>query len=217
MATTSPATSRRERAQLADLFDEVGPDAPTLCGDWMTRDLAAHLVVREHRPVAAAGIVIPQLSGYTDKVQQATSAREWQDLVDTVRNGPPIWSPTRLEPVDKAINTIEFFVHHEDVRRAGEQWEPRDLDRRTNDELRTAIARAARMLTRSLGPGLVLQPDDTTDPSPITARTGEPVVTVTGPIGEIILYLYGRKDVAQVELHGDDETVEAVNQHEFGF
>jgi hypothetical protein len=35
-----------ERAQLSDLFDELGPQAPTLLTPWTTRDLAAHLVLR---------------------------------------------------------------------------------------------------------------------------------------------------------------------------
>ena len=53
----------RERAALCDLFAEVGPDAPTLCAGWTTRDLAAHLLVRERRPWASAGIVVPRWPG----------------------------------------------------------------------------------------------------------------------------------------------------------
>ena len=33
-----------ERAALAALLDETGPDGPTLCEGWQTRDMAAHLV-----------------------------------------------------------------------------------------------------------------------------------------------------------------------------
>ena len=44
------ANPRGSVVALCDLFEEVGPDAPTLCGDWTTRDLAAHLVMRERRP-----------------------------------------------------------------------------------------------------------------------------------------------------------------------
>ncbi len=51
-----------ERNALADLFLERGPDEPTLAGDWTTNDLLAHLVVRERRPDAAPGILIPPLS-----------------------------------------------------------------------------------------------------------------------------------------------------------
>ena len=39
-----------ERAALAALLHETGPDGPTLCEGWQTRDLVAHLVLRERRP-----------------------------------------------------------------------------------------------------------------------------------------------------------------------
>ena len=45
--------ARDERIALCDLLDETGPEAPTLCEGWRTLDLAAHLVLREHRPDAA--------------------------------------------------------------------------------------------------------------------------------------------------------------------
>ena len=48
-----------ERLQLCDLLDEIGPDAATLLDPWTTRDIAAHLVLREHDPFAAPGLVIP--------------------------------------------------------------------------------------------------------------------------------------------------------------
>ena len=60
-----------------------GPDAPTLCEGWTTRDLAAHLVIRERRLDATPGILVPQLAGYTAKVQeQVTAATDWTALVE---------------------------------------------------------------------------------------------------------------------------------------
>ena len=97
---SSPA--RAERAALCDLFLEVGPDAPTLCGGWTTRDLAAHLVVRERRPDAAPGIVSRVLAGHSEKVRIAETERPWPELVERVRSGPPVWNPMRFEPVDTA-------------------------------------------------------------------------------------------------------------------
>jgi hypothetical protein len=44
-----------ERTQLADLFDELGPDAATLLEPWTVRDLAAHLVMRERDYLAGPG------------------------------------------------------------------------------------------------------------------------------------------------------------------
>ena len=55
----SRTLARRERHDLCDLALELGPDEPTLCGEWTTRELLAHLFVREHRPVSAAGILVP--------------------------------------------------------------------------------------------------------------------------------------------------------------
>ena len=66
---TAPSLAQQERATICDLFAELGPEAPTLCEGWTTADLAAHLVVREHRPDSGPGIVWPRLAGYTDKVR----------------------------------------------------------------------------------------------------------------------------------------------------
>ena len=206
--------AQRERAALCDLFTEVGPDAPTLCGDWTTRDLAAHLVVRERRPDAAIGIVLSKAAGYTDKVQSGVATGEWDDLVDTVRSGPPIWSPTRIGAVDKAANTIEFFVHLEDVRRAGDDWEPRELDADLTETLYSMLSKMAKRLVKSSSVGIVLAPDD--GQATIVAKQAEPSVTVSGSVGELVLFVYGRQAHSRVELAGDDASVAAVTDASFG-
>src|ERR1700683_2006611 len=128
-------------------MDQLGPDAPTLCPGWTTRDLAAHLVVREGRPVAAVGILLPPLAGLTAQAQRSTAERPWPELVDLVRHGPPWWSVMRLGPGEK-INGIEFFVHHEDVRRAGRGWQPRAADPRRAEALWAVLPRLARLCYR---------------------------------------------------------------------
>ncbi len=205
--------AQRERAELCDLFAEVGPDAPTLCGDWTTRDLAAHLVVRERRPDAAVGIVVPKAAGYTDKVQAGVAEAEWDDLIESVRSGPPIWSPTRLAAIDKATNTIEFFVHHEDVRRAGDGWQPRELDADLDEALSSMLSKMAKRLVKSSPVGIVLEP--TGRPS-IVAKQAEPSVTVSGAVGELVLFAFGRQAHSRVDLAGDDASVAAVNSASFG-
>lgn len=210
----NPNPAQRERAALSDLFTEVGPDAPTLCGDWTTRDLAAHLVVRERRPDAAVGIVVSKLAGYTDKVQGGVAGGDWDDLVETVRSGPPIWSPTKLDAVDKLANTTEFFVHHEDVRRASGDWEPRELDADLEDALAAMLPKMGKRLVSSSPVGIVLEPSD--DREPIVLKDAEPSVTVRGPIGELVMFVYGRQAHSAVELFGDDESVAAARSAEFG-
>src|SRR5215467_11727435 len=66
--------ARDERAALCALFDETGPQAPTLCAGWRTADLAAHLVLRERRPDAAVGILGGPLARHTQRVNQALAS-----------------------------------------------------------------------------------------------------------------------------------------------
>ena len=212
--TSTSYPAQRERAALCDLFTEVGPDAPTLCGEWTTRDLAAHLVVRERRPDAAVGIIVSKAAGYTDKVQSGVAGGDWDELVETVRSGPPIWSPTRIEAVDKATNTVEFFVHHEDVRRAAEGWEPRELDADLTDALYAMLAKMGKRLVSSSTVGIVVEPSD--DHEPIVLKRSEPSVTVRGPVGELVLFVFGRQAHSAVEVFGDDESAAAVNAAQFG-
>ena len=193
--TDSPANAlaASERTALADLMREVGPDAPTLCGTWTTRDLAAHLVVRATRPDAAAGLVIPPLSGYLEKVQDTVARRDWNALVTEVQQGPPRWSPQSLAALDAATNTIEYFVHHEDVRRARDGWQPRVLDDAAAAELWSRFRASARFLLRRSPVGVVAVPTDGPDVGrEVRLRGGDRIVTLAGPVGEIVLSGYGR-------------------------
>lgn len=209
---TTSATA--ERHALAALFTELGPDVDTLCEGWTSRDLAAHLVMRERRPDGAAGVILKPLAGYADKVQDSIAARDWDDLVGTVRSGPPRWSPTRIGAVDRLANTIEFFVHHEDVRRAQSAWEARDLPDELRSDLHAALGRMVKVLARKVPVGLELTPTD--GGASITAKKGSPTVTVHGPIGELVLFVYGRGDHAQVTFDGPDDAVAAVRAARFG-
>lgn len=205
--------ARAERQRLADTFLAVGPDAPTLCHPWTTRDLAAHLVVRERRPDAAIGIVAKPLAGYTDKVQAKLAAGNWEELVEAVRSGPPLWAPTRIEAVDRATNTAEFFVHHEDVLRAVDGWAPRELDPELTFDL-TATLRRAKLLVRSSPVGIVLAPTDAG--AAVTAKQAQPSVTVSGPIGELVLWAFGRQAHAVVDYDGPADAVDTVRGAHFG-
>ncbi len=205
--------ARVERDALCDLFLAVGPEAPTLAGEWTTRDLAAHLVVRERRPDAGPGIVSSFLRDYSEKVRIAERDRPWTELVERVREGPPLWNPMRIDAVDELVNTVEFFVHHEDVRRAADGWTPRTLDPTLEKALASSIKRAGGMLTRKATVGLTMDADGV---DPVRLRKGDPVVTISGPIGECVLYLYGRKDVAAVTLDGPDDAVTSIAETPFG-
>lgn len=208
---TNPA--RTERQSICELFAKFGPEAPTLCAGWTTRDLAAHLVVRDRRPDAAAGILISKLAAYGDRIRLRTAERDWDSLIATVRNGPARLSPLRLSVLDRLANTVEFYVHTEDVRRAQPNVEPRQLDPAVRQQLLLMMKRGVRLLARSAPCGLVLHP---TGEQPIVAKKGEPAVTVSGDIGEIVLFMYGRQDHAHVDLAGPAELVEALRTTSFG-
>ncbi len=203
--------ARDERLSLCALLDQTGPDAPTLCEGWTTRDLAAHLVLRERRPDAALGILGGPLAGYTQRVQRTLTQRtSFTGLVTSIRNGPPRLSPFALPGVDERANLIEFFVHHEDVRRGTPGWAERKISPALAEALWGQLYMARRVL-RKAPVGVELARDDLTDPSGgrlrITAKARTPVVTVTGSPAELTLWALGRTGAAQVRLDGSEAAV----------
>jgi uncharacterized protein (TIGR03085 family) len=189
-----------ERAALSDLLDRLGPEAPTLCDGWVTRDLAAHVVLRESRPDAAAGIVIPFLSAWTKRVQDKLSRGDFLRLVNRVRHGPPAWSLFRFRRIGEPASNVELFVHHEDVRRAQPDWKPRVLDPDSEELLWQRGRRLARLLLRSAPTGVELVRSDTGQRlTARAARPGQGVLTLTGMPQELLLYMHGRHSHALIE------------------
>ncbi|HEV7647061.1 MAG TPA: TIGR03085 family metal-binding protein [Actinophytocola sp.] len=200
------AVSTDERAALCDLLEELGPDEPTLCEGWQTRDLAAHLVVRERRPDAAAGIMLAPLAGHTKRVQDSFAARPWAELVRLVRTGPPALSPTRIPAVDKAVNSVELFIHHEDVRRAQPDWKPRDPDPERDAVTWAGVSRAGRMTLRRSPVGLVLRRPDGKE---VVVKRGPNTVILAGEPGELLLFAFGR-DAVHVDFEGEQASIAVV-------
>ena len=186
--------AQQERNTLCDLFVECGPDAPTLCEGWSTADLAAHLVVRERRPDSGPGLVWPPLADYTEKVRRATRERHsWEELVATVRRGPPLL----LRPFDSAMNTVEFFIHVEDVRRAQDNWEPRPLSPELADALWSRVGPGG--MAKKVPATVVVTSPDRADKE---AGTG-PCLVLAGDPGERTLFGSGRQAAARVEITGE--------------
>jgi uncharacterized protein (TIGR03085 family) len=189
-----PSLAQQEREVLCDLFVESGPSAPTLCEGWTTADLAAHLVVRERRPDSGPGIVWPPLAGYTDKVRRSVRDRNtWEELVETVRRGPPLL----LRPFDGPMNTIEFFIHVEDVRRAQQGWEPRVISTELADALWPRV-----------GPGGMAKVVPATivisSPGRPNKEAGSgPRLTLAGDPGELTMFGAGRQQATRAEIDGD--------------
>jgi uncharacterized protein (TIGR03085 family) len=180
----------RERRELCDLLTQLGPDAPTLCEGWTTADLAAHLVLREH------------FKKWPDERLAAEKAKGLPVLVERLRGGAP-YLPWRIPRVRTVMNGVEYFIHHEDVRRAN------GLDRREDRPDLEVIAWrltgfSGRRFARQLRPhGLELRRPGGESrhfgPAGGAVLSGEPT--------ELLLYLSGRRDAAQVTLEGDAEAV----------
>src|SRR4051812_862007 len=205
------SVAQQERAALVSTMRDVGPDQPTLCGEWTTRELAAHLVVRERRLDAGPGILIPAFADYTERVtQQVAAETDWTALLDKVASGPPLLSPFKL--LDPVVNVSEMFIHHEDVRRAESGWEPRELDDAAVAALTRQVAPMARMaLGKTPGRVSLRTPDGKT-----LASVGRGAsVVVTGAPLELLMFASGR-DQARVEFTGDDEAVAAVKANRAG-
>ncbi|MGW4906759.1 TIGR03085 family metal-binding protein [Streptomyces sp. NPDC004270] len=201
--------AKRERLLFADLLETAGPEAPTLCEGWVTRDLAAHVVVRERRPDAAGGALIKQLAPRLEKVMAEFAAKPYEELIQLIRTGPPRFSPFQLKQVDEAANTVEFYVHTEDVRRAQPDWASRELDPVFQDALWSRLERTARLLGRGVPTGLVLRrPDGQT----AVAHRGAPVVTVTGEPSELLMFAFGRQNAAKVEVDGDENAIAKLHE-----
>lgn len=187
-----------ERAALAGALTEVGPDAPTLCGGWTAADLAAHVYVREHRLDATPGVLpIGRWPVYTEKVMRsALRVHGFAALVEAIRT-PAL--PLRIERIDDALNTVEMFVHTEDVRRANGM-----PDREHGVAFEAAIwrrlSRQARLSFRRVPAAVTLTP--TIAGAPVTVGKGGESVTVTGRPSELLLLAYNRKEHAHVTITG---------------
>lgn len=202
--------SSSERAALASELLRRGPDAPTLCSGWTARDLAAHLVVRERRPDAALGIVLPPLAGHAERVRAGVAERPFEELVATFADGPPRLSPFSLPGVDGAVNTGEHFIHCEDLRRAGEEPEaPRDLPADVRRALWSGLRGRGRLLYRRSPVGVVLEsPEGRLEVRRPPAGAGR--VVLRGEAAELLLHSSGREGAARVEADGAPDDVRAL-------
>ena len=197
----------KERSEMCDLFAEVGPEAPTLCEGWNTLDLLAHLLVRERRPDAAAGIVVPFLRSHAQDVTNDVKAKPWDELITEFREGPPIWTVWAIPVLGDKANLAEFFIHHEDIRRAPDEWVPREDNQALDDALWSPLKMMGRLMFRKSPVGVTLRSAGRDD---IVVKKGERQVILVGLPGEIVLHAYGRPlDKCRVVVQGEPADIAA--------
>lgn len=204
--------ARRERRELCDLALTLGPDAPTLCAGWTSADLMAHLVVRERKPVASVGNVVERFSGLNERAMAREQARGYEVLVERYRT--PAAFLRALPPVDEAMNGFELLVHHEDLRRGSEPWEPRDLPADELDLLWKRLTKGIGFFGRRLPVPTVVERADTG--ASAVAKKGPDPVTVTGPVVELVLFLFGRSAVRDLTYDGPQDRVATLRSADLG-
>jgi uncharacterized protein (TIGR03085 family) len=204
--------ARQDRRELADLLQRTGPDAPTLCAGWTTRDLAAHLVVRERRPDAMAGVVVRPLAGHGEKVRRAKAEEPYERVVGEVRN-PPWWSPLSNPLTHELANGVEMFIHLEDVRRGAPGWEPRALSADRQRALWRTVKLTGRLALRRLGIPVLVRANGYGE---FTVGDGEPAATVSGEPGELAMFVSGRQRAARVTVDGDPAAAERLRTARLG-
>jgi uncharacterized protein (TIGR03085 family) len=196
-------------------MDRVGADAPTLCEGWTTYDLAVHLVLREGSPLSGVGLVFPPLERVTNKGMERLKSRvPYSELVGRVRQGPPLLSPFRPSTVDRAANAVEYFVHHEDVLRAQPGWQRREIDAPDQDSLWARVGALGRLTARRAKVGIELVRTDVADNRRI--RSGEPTLVVRGVPSDLVMFVYGRGEHADVEVEGDAQARKAFDHSQLG-
>jgi uncharacterized protein (TIGR03085 family) len=205
--------SAAERAALADALTAADPDAPTLCAGWTARDLAAHLVVRERRPDAGPGILLPPLAGWTERVRRGYARRPYPDLVASIRSGPRLPSWAALPRIDALFNLAEHFVHCEDVRRAAPGWAPRELPAARQEAFWSILRARGRLFFRRSPVGVTLAD---TGGRTVRAIDREPGVVLRGAPAELLLFAFGRTGHAVVDLDGPDDAVARLRATELG-
>ncbi len=212
-AADKTSVAQVERAQLCDLFDQVGPDAPTLCAGWDAHHLAAHLVARESSPLALVNLVRPKAA--EAELERLVSERELGSLVEELRSGPPKLSVFGTGFTDKHGNGLEFYIHHEDVRRAGSEPGARDVPQWAEDEIWSGLTIAVRGLMRKAPVGAALRRSDTGELR--VAASKAHAVIVTGPPSELALFAFGRGSAADVTFDGAPDDVDRLRTARFGF
>ncbi|MFC7374446.1 MULTISPECIES: TIGR03085 family metal-binding protein [unclassified Brachybacterium] len=197
-----------ERRAFAATFADLGPEAPTILPGWGAPELLEHLLLRERYPHLMVGPRLPgELGRRAQQARQQLRARTWGDLVDLFRAGPGPLSFAGT--VDSLSGEGELLIHHEDLRRAQPGWEPRALPEATQ-------AKAWRALSL-LAPVAVRVPADVTLVAPhggrrLRSRRPAGSVRVHGDPLELLLWVSGRDEVAQVRIDGDDGGVQALEE-----
>jgi uncharacterized protein (TIGR03083 family) len=188
----------RERASLADLLEELGPEEwekPTRCGDWRVRDVAAHLTMAARLPYGAAVREFVRARGNVDRMIHDTAVREAElPVTDIVANLRSIIGSRRLAPSTTPREPLlDILVHGQDIALA--------LGRERPMPAEAARDAADRVWTMRFPPRPWPLPHARLVATDIEWTRGDGE-EVSGPISALLLLLTGRGEAAAPWLNG---------------
>lgn len=196
-----------ERQRLISIFERVGGDAPTLCEGWNSEDLLRHLVVREIVPHAQLLSKIPMKSAESARSQMSdVEAMDFAGLLDLFSSGRQKYSPLNLGSVDRAVNTLEYVIHHEDLRRAQDPPLGRVLSREEQGEVFAQLKAMAHLMFLKAPVKVVLRSPDFGDITPLPTKRHKDDVVVIGTPLELAMFSSGRE--ADVDFEGSQDNID---------
>lgn len=200
------STPRTEREEFAASFLAFGAEAPTILPGWAAAELLEHLHLRERAPHL---MLASRLPGALRRRAQAALAsyreRSWPERVALFRAEPGPLSP--VGRLDALSGQAELLIHHEDLRRAQEGWEPRRLSPATAADAWRAVGLMA--------PLAMSVRADVTLVSPLggrrfRSRGSAGSLRVHGDPLELLLWVTGRDQAARVQVHGEPSALRAL-------
>jgi uncharacterized protein (TIGR03085 family) len=201
-----------ERIDFVTTLRASSPDSPTLCGDWNTAQLCAHLVLRERSLVELGGrLPVASLQRRaTEAIDAYVAKLPYEQLVSQFESGPPAYSPWAIPALSNNVNLLEYLVHHEDVRRAAKGGaQPRVLSVARQQAVWSKLRMAAALTMRQVPQSVRLVWPSHGEV--VTRRKAAHQVTVTGDPVELALIAFGRQRVAKVAYDGPADEVAALS------
>lgn len=192
------ALLERQRGRTCDVLAAVPPTAPSLCDAWDAHDVAIHLWMLSHDPIAWPGQACAALAPVTHRrAAKVRSQWSYEVLIDQLRSGSAGFPCMPFDSREDHRHALgEWWMHAQDVARPnGVPQEPRDSPQ--EDALWLRVQAAAHSLRRRLPAGLVLA---LPDGRRCEVSRGPATLVVTGDPGELMCWVYGRRSVAVVEV-----------------
>lgn len=186
-----------ERNYTVELLKKLKPEqwsAMTLCERWSVEYLAAHLVTRERNIIGGIGLVVPGLQKLHDKRLAKVAARGHEYIIEKLQKYP--WY------MPASLNTAEFWVHNEDFLRGDLKMSRPDPTKQENEIIWSSLkglVKVRNSMVKDLG-NVTLHNIETKEKLQITSKKSNKKTIISGTAGELLLYFYGRRDVAKVEV-----------------